>query len=286
MSIQTCENEESLCKVINNMSDHEEFQVIMSMKTENATSTPKKAANLQNDHCKDKNLNSPLNLSFNEKELQELFRSPKFNNQKRFLQSGNITPTSKVGSQNKRKINDDNDILNSELYNSEHFNDFEAIDMLHDLNFVAHFESTKPSDILSTMIDTNTNAEDTDENLTEVNKNPLKDPLSISEEENDTTLAKSKYPVQKRRSIRLYNKQINKQVTTSNTINTNSNDSFKKDKKKLNTKKKYLLEQLENITNQEKLSLTDTKVGCFKYIHSFKYYIHGLFCMLNNLLIL
>ncbi|XP_012222593.1 transcription termination factor 1-like isoform X2 [Linepithema humile] len=111
------------------------------------------------------------------------------------------------------------------------------------------------------MIDADTNAQETDENLIEINKDPLKDPLSISDHEerdSDTTLtkSKSKYSVQKRRSIRLSNKRTNSNTTNTNT---NTNKSFKKYKGKLNTKEKHLLEELENIAEQEEFSLTVIK---------------------------
>lgn len=195
-----------------------------------------------------KNTNSPHKniYLFNQSLLKNsLFKSPVFKKLNKRANSVDTAQTD-ICSQRKRTIsaNSDSNISKSELYNTE---DFESIDLLHDLDSVIKFENCRDT-FLSTIMNTTQDDEG-------MNKDPVTDPLSISDcEKKDTdTLADSYSMSRKKRRIETRSQsQIKRQK---------SEYHFKKDKHKLNMEEKRVLKELNNFEEFEEMPLINIKVN-------------------------
>lgn len=236
------------------------------MKVNNMHSTPKKANdvlhNFDDANCNSKtgdNSVSDKNIfSLSLRELQDLLKSPPSKKTEKLLQSDNIVATNGNLEKTNNK-NDDKqfcDTMESELYNSESFNVFEAVDFLHDdlLSTALNVEDTKASNmLLSSISDINT-LQYIDESLADLKEDPLTDPLLISDrEENDIDIA---FTNSDSKSLPRRSDRLHKRVTR------NYSDIKKH---KLNTEEKHILRELENI-QEEELPLSAIQVSqCSKY---------------------
>ncbi|XP_024890435.1 uncharacterized protein LOC112466541 isoform X1 [Temnothorax curvispinosus] len=211
-------------------------------------STPNKVNNLtgfDDTNCADKNTNSPQkNIHLvNQKDLLKspAFKSPVF---KKSDKSVDITPVDTCP-QRKRtiSINSDCDTFKLELCDIENFNNFESIDLLHDLDSVVKFEHGNDV-LLSSMRDDNLSED------SEVNKDPTTDPLFISDSEkkNLDTTSDSDEQFNKKRKLRI---ELRPRVKRKNKCH------FKK--RKSNTEEEYLSEKLKNFEEWEEIPLINIK---------------------------
>lgn len=157
----------------------------------------------------------------------------------KYLRS-NDTPQRIARSSQKRKlsISSDCDVFKEELEDLENLQKFEHvenIELAHDLDTVIRFNDIDETSntLFSTMIDTSHIQTETDDSTSQINmnKDPLTDPLFISDHEEKNTDGtsvdlESKFSlgkeVQRRRSTRNFSKPIKK-------VHANVRDSFVKD---------------------------------------------------------
>lgn len=260
MDINKCENE-IMNNPCNNVPNQLKSHGIASVKMENVYNSPNKA-DLQhsyNTNCKDENINSSQNSENAFASLEDIFESSMFKEEKKFLQCATTTEMN-VCTQRKKTIStcSDYDMFKQELNSIKNFNEFEDVNLLHDLNSVIFFEDTKISPDILSLMDINI-IQETDDSLVSINKDPATDPLLISdcEEQNiDATLnsgstldSEPQSSIKPEKAICVGNQQIN-----------NINKPVKL-KHKLNRKEKHLLEELENIKDWEELPPSLIKVN-------------------------
>ncbi|XP_071570194.1 uncharacterized protein [Temnothorax nylanderi] len=212
---------------------------------ENIHSTPNKVNNLtgfDDTNCADKNTNSPQkNIHLvNQKDLLKspAFKSPVF---KKSDKSVDITPVDTCPQRGRTiSMNSDYNTFKLELCNTENFNNFETIDLLHDLDSIVKFEDGNDV-LLSSM---------RNDDLSEVNKDPTTDPLFISDSEkkNLDTTSDSDEQFNKKRKLRIESRP---RVKRENKCH------FKK--RKLNTEEEYLSERLKNFEEWEEMPLINIK---------------------------
>ncbi|XP_036148519.1 uncharacterized protein LOC105837813 [Monomorium pharaonis] len=215
------------------------------VKIKNVHSTPNKVNNLQD--CKDtiinENTNSPrknVRLVIQQNLLKSpLFKSPAFKKCDKSVESA--TTQTNTCPQRRRTISSDYDTFKSELYSANNFNNFDTIELLHDLDSIVTFENS--GDLFSTL-----NIDMQDDGLLEINKDPATDPLSISDSEkkNNDALINSDLDSSKR-----YRMELKPQIK--------ERRSKRSKKHKLNSDEKSILKELEKSIKLEKIPLTDRK---------------------------
>lgn len=255
--------------------NHSESQIInevVSMEVENGTFTVPSTDCLSNGtdnsqdvnsaNCRNENTNSP-NKSARSHNRKDSLKSPLFKSPiKQWDKSARFTDMAQtsVCPQRKRTIssNSDYDKFQSDLNDTENVPCLEGIDLLHDLDSVIKFEDSKDI-FFSTIMDV------TREDDLGVNKDPVTDPLSISDcEKKDTdTLAEShSIMLGKKREIRTaLRSQMKRQMPKC---------YFKNKKRKTNTEKKLLKELKIFEEEWEEMSLSNIKKLselCIKLIH-------------------
>lgn len=238
---------------------------IISAEVENVHDTPRKTDSPQrafNDkNCLNESINSPQKnrYLFNQKDLSRspLFKSPVFKSMNRTQMD--------TSPQRKRTVsmNSDYDTFKLELHNTENVNNFEGIDLLHDLDSVIKFEDGKDT-LLSTMMDVSTLEED--DCLSEVNKDPATDPLSISDCEMEASETAASSNSKRKRNVKIKLKPKTRRQSSRIKLNT--------ERHKLNMEEESLLKELENYEERENMPLSAIQVS-FKllYFVHFVYYI-------------
>ncbi|EZA50554.1 hypothetical protein X777_10905 [Ooceraea biroi] len=214
MNTRKCENEETKSAGSDNTPNHVESQ----LETGNVYSN--EAGNLQNFYdTKNQNMNRNTPNKENKRKASD---SPLFENKNQdneFLQCDDAAQQI-IGSKRKKSlsISSEYDVFKSDLEAIENLQKFGDIELAHDLDAVINFNDIKVSSdmLFSSMIDTNY-VQETDDSImqTSINKDPLTDPLFISErEEKDINMtfaeSKAKSPLKEevqRRSARLASKQ-------------------------------------------------------------------------------
>jgi len=274
MSVNKRANEEIENPCKDNVPSHLDSQVIneiISRKIENVHSTPNSVDNSQdfnNTNCTNENIKSPRKNTFNRKDLLKspLFKSPVFKKSES-AQFADTTQTNACLKRKRTNSADNNyDAFKSEL-NVENFSNFEDINLLHDLDSVIKFENSQDI-FLSSMMDPVQ-----DDGLLGMNKDPVTDPLSISdcEKKDSDTVANSRFSKKHRSPVKSKKSQIKRQ---------RSEHPFKKKKHELDVeekqKEKLLLKKLKNFEECQKLPLIDIKVS-FDYY--FEYYVIYSFCI-------
>lgn len=219
--------------------------------------TPNKTDNLQsfNNASSNENTNNSQKerYLFNQKDS---LKSPLFKNARVFKGNRSVDMTQMDTSLRRKRmisISSESDIFKLEFSSIENCN-FENINFSHDLDSVIKFENSEDV-LLSPMMDIGTIQED--DSLSEINKEPVTDSLSINdcEKKDPETFANSNAkfnskrieskPQVKRRSSRL---------------------------KKLNTEEKHCLQELEKFKEWKEMPLNDIKVD-FKLLY-FVYFLH------------
>jgi len=270
MSVNKRANEEIENPCKDNVPNHLDSQIInevISRKIENVHSTPNNVDNSQdfnNTNYTNENIKSPRKNTFNQKGL---LKSPVFKKS----ESAQFADTTQTNACLKRKqtnsADSNYDTFKSEL-NVENFSNFEDINLLHDLDSVIKFENSQDI-FLSSIMDPVQ-----DDGLLGMNKDPVTDPLSISDcEKKDSDTVANSYSrfSKKHRSPVKSKSQIKRQ---------RSKHPFKKKKHELNVEEKQeeelLLKKLKNFEESDKLPLIDIKVS-FDYY--FEYYVIYSFCI-------
>ncbi|KAL6265540.1 hypothetical protein P5V15_002335 [Pogonomyrmex californicus] len=260
------EETESYCK--NNGRNHIiESQITnenLCTEIENLHSIPNKTDNLQNlpsANYKTDVTGSPHKNTFLFRQ-KDLVKSPLFKNlvfNKSDTQSINTTELNTYLVR-KRTISasSDYDLFKSELDDIENFgnnfNNIENISLLHDLDSIVKFEDSKVSSILlSSMLNVNA-IQETDDSMLEATKDPVTDPLSISDhEEKDTNkIMDPDTKINKKSTLKMELKPELKRRRSSRLINKYPS---KKQKCDLNTEEKHLFTELESINKCENLPL-------------------------------
>lgn len=246
---------------------------IISAKVESVHGTPKKIDNPQsfnNKNCLNENANSPQKnrYLFNQKDLS---KSPVFDRNKSVDKTQMDTC-----SQRKRSIsmNSDYNTFKLELDNTENVNNFEGIDLLHDLDSVIKFEDDKDI-LLSTMMDVS--MLENNDSLSEMNKDPVTDPLSISDCEN-------KDPETYTSSNSKFKKKHKTKVELKPQVKRRSSRHVKQCK--LDTEEEHLSE-VTNFEEWENMPLSAIKVGfrLLYFVHCTNiilYCIYDLSCISND----
>ncbi|KAL0134494.1 hypothetical protein PUN28_001351 [Cardiocondyla obscurior] len=139
--------------------------------------------------------------------------------------------------------NSNGNTLKLELSDTKHVNKFENIDLLHDLDSMVTFDNNI---VLSSTMDINT----MEDNLLGVNKDPMKDPLSISDcEKQDSDVPADLAKVDKNKTKKKLKVGITKK----------SKCQFKKDILSKNKKAQHLFKELKNSEELKPLPLRDIK---------------------------
>jgi len=267
MSVNKRANEEIENPCEDNVPSHLDSQMIneiISTKIENVHSTPNNVDNSQafNDtNYTNENIKSPHKNTFNQKDL---LKSPLFKSQFKKLESAQFTNLTQINACLKRKqtnsADNNYDAFKSELNNVENISNFEDINLSHDLDSVIKFENSQDI-FLSSMMDPVQ-----DDSLLGMNKDPMTDPLSISdcEKKDSDTVVNSRFSNKHRSPVK----------SKSQTKRQRFEHSFKKKKHELNVEEKqeeeFLLKKLKSFEEWEKMPLIDIKVS-FDYY--FEYYI-------------
>lgn len=247
MNINICENKE--IEHNGNVQNNLGSQNISSMKINNIHSTSKKTDNSLH-NLNNTNYNNKIDNNLNDKnmlclkELQYLLKSPPSKKTEK-LQSENIDFTN--GNLEKKDIDDFKQFCNTlqqETYSGEELNSKieYLLEDVFNTAISAEDDIKVSSDILlSSMTDINV-FQYIDDGLTDLNKDPLTDPLLISEEKavDSAFIDSDCKPLTPRRSSC---------KRSSLTINYNKNN--RKQKRKLSIEEKKILRELENVEEEE-----------------------------------
>ncbi|XP_026830404.1 uncharacterized protein LOC105283527 [Ooceraea biroi] len=253
MNARKCENEETKRACNDNIPNHVESQL------ETGSVYSNEAGNLQNFYdTKNQNMNQNTPNKENKRKASEspLFENIMKKNEDKFLQCDDAAQQI-IDSKRKENlsISSEYDVFKWDLAAMESLQKFGDIELAHDLDAVITFNDINVSShmLFSSMMDTNY-VQETDDSImkTSINKDPLTDPLFISNHEEkdiNMTESKAKSPpkekVQRRRSARLASKQ--------NETNNVSNLFMKQE---CHLEKEDSLEELEDIKQEEEEELS------------------------------
>ncbi|EZA50270.1 hypothetical protein X777_11108 [Ooceraea biroi] len=253
MNARKCENEETKRACNDNIPNHVESQL------ETGSVYSNEAGNLQNFYdTKNQNMNQNTPNKENKRKASEspLFENIMKKNEDKFLQCDDAAQQI-IDSKRKENlsISSEYDVFKWDLEAMESLQKFGDIELAHDLDAVITFNDINVSShmLFSSMMDTNY-VQETDDSImkTSINKDPLTDPLFISNHEEkdiNMTESKAKSPpkekVQRRRSARLASKQ--------NETNNVSNLFMKQE---CHLEKEDSLEELEDIKQEEEEELS------------------------------
>jgi len=152
----------------------------------------------------------------------------------------------KMNSSKNFNISSDYDIFKSEIEDTENSQNIDNIKLAHDLDAVIYFNDIKLSSDVSPFVMDN-HLQENDDNMMQIsiNKDPLTDPLFISDQEKNVTPIKLKSEFLKkktqRKSVRILNKETIKNIHI---------------KQKYKDKKvKHILKKLEDKKKEEEIPL-------------------------------